>query len=136
MAQSMRALARVLRTALPAAGALSGGTVLHCTDDGPPRLDDQRALLKWGGHLSEAIDVDASEVQQQRPPQGLDQCDLTLDDGAPRWELWVVTNTGAGRQMLFVRVDHCCADGIALVQVLNRIARRADVKSLLSMRRV
>lgn len=51
-------------------------------------------------------------------------------DGAPRWELWVVTNTGAGRQMLFVRVDHCCADGIALVQVLNRIARRADGRPL------
>ena len=37
----------------------------------------------------------------------------------------MVTNTGRG-SMLFVRVDHCCADGIALVQVLNRIARRAD----------
>ena len=42
----------------------------------------------------------------------------------------MVQNTGAGRQMLFVRVDHCCADGIALVQVLNRIARRADGRPL------
>ena len=86
MAQSMRALARVLRTALPAAGALSGGSVLHCTDDGPPRLDDQRALLEVGHDAAEAIDVDVSEVQQQRPPRSVSQCDLTIDDGAPRWE--------------------------------------------------
>ena len=41
-----------------------------------------------------------------------------------------MTNTGRGGRCSSCASTHCCADGIALVQVLNRIARRGDGRPL------
>ena len=103
MARRIVALGGLLRRALPAAAALSGGTVLHCTDDGPPRLDDHRALLKGGHDAAEAIDLDASEVQQQRPPQDLRKCDLTVDE--ERHTVGATSNVAA-------KHHNCCILGL------------------------
>ena len=42
--------------------------------------------------------------------------------GAPLWEVHTVRNTGSGRSMLFFRIEHAIGDGVALNQVLSRLA--------------
>lgn len=42
--------------------------------------------------------------------------------GAPQWEVHAVRNTGGGRSMLFFRLEHAIGDGVALNQVLSRLA--------------
>jgi hypothetical protein len=42
--------------------------------------------------------------------------------GAPLWEVHAVRNTGGGRSMLLFRIEHAIGDGVALNQVLARLA--------------
>ena len=44
-------------------------------------------------------------------------------DAGPWWEMWACTTRDPGsRSMLYFRVEHACADGMAILQVLSRIA--------------
>ena len=48
------------------------------------------------------------------------------NEGGALFELHAVHNRGVGRSALLVRVHHACGDGVALNQVLHRIAKRLD----------
>ena len=51
---------------------------------------------------------------------------LNRDEG-PWWEMHAVSTFEAGaRELLLFRIEHACADGIALFQLLNQIATTED----------
>ena len=47
---------------------------------------------------------------------------IAAKDEGPWWEMHAVTTREATREMLFFRIEHACADGIALLQILTRLA--------------
>lgn len=48
----------------------------------------------------------------------------------PWWELVRIENTGDGKSVLIVRVDHAIGDGIALVSIMENIATNVDGTAL------
>ena len=44
----------------------------------------------------------------------------------PWWEIHAVSTADKSQAMLFFRVEHACADGVALTQVLSRVATSLD----------
>jgi len=51
-------------------------------------------------------------------------------DNGPWWELHAVSTKDSSQALLFVRIEHACADGIALAQVLNKAATALDGSAL------
>ncbi|KAL3905394.1 MAG: hypothetical protein SGPRY_010925 [Prymnesium sp.] len=59
----------------------------------------------------------------------LDACvvkPLVNKANGPWWEMFAITVKSSGKGVLVFRMDHACADGIALTQVLTRVATLSD----------